>query len=158
MVSSARTAEADVPLRNAKLLIVDDEFYTRKVIRAELQSLGVTNVSDAGDGASGLAAIRAIDPDLVLLDWNIRGMDGAEFVRSVRTAADLPRPNVPIIMLTDHGERVSEAVRLGVHEFLLKPASSTALLARMTSALARVRAVPDDAVGLRPSKLPAAQS
>jgi DNA-binding response OmpR family regulator len=152
-------AEADVSVRNAKLLIVDDEFYTRKVIRAQLQSLGVTNVSDAGDGANGLAAIRAIDPDLVLLDWGIRGMDGAEFVRSVRTATDLPRPNVPIIMLTDHGERwVSEAVRLGVHEFLLKPASSTALLARMTSALARVRAVSDDAAGMHPSKLPAAQS
>jgi two-component system chemotaxis response regulator CheY len=50
-------------------------------------------------------------------------------------------PATPIIMLTAHGERsrVVEAVRLGVNEFLLKPVSSTALLARMVSILANPR-------------------
>jgi DNA-binding response OmpR family regulator len=50
-------------------------------------------------------------------------------------------PNVPIIMLTGHGERsrVVEAVRLGVHEFLLKPVSGNALRARLLSVIAKPR-------------------
>jgi DNA-binding response OmpR family regulator len=71
------------------------------------------------------------------------GMDGAEFVRRVRSPVSFPYPNVPIIMLTGHGERsrVLEAVRLGVHEFLLKPVSSNALQARIVSVLAKPRAM-----------------
>jgi CheY-like chemotaxis protein len=65
------------------------------------------------------------------------GMSGAEFARQVRSPSSFPYPNVPLIMLTGHGERwrVLEAVRLGVHEFLLKPVSSQALLTRLTAAL-----------------------
>ena len=126
-----------------KILIVDDEYYTRKVIRTLLLALGCTRIHEANDGARGLDAIRALAPNIVLLDWEMPGMDGAEFVRQVRSPASFPLPNVPIIMLTGHGERsrVLEAVRLGVHEFLLKPVSSNALQARMLSVLAKPRAM-----------------
>ena len=75
----------------------------------------------------------------MLVDWEMPGIDGAEFVRRVRSSGSSPRPNVPIVMLTGHGERsrVLEAVRLGVHEFLLKPASSGALQARIMSVLTK---------------------
>jgi len=68
-------------------------------------------------------------------------MNGNEFVRRVRSPGTFPFPDVPIIMLTGHGEasRVIEAMRVGVHEFLLKPVSSTALLARLVSILAKPR-------------------
>ena len=68
----------------------------------------------------------------MLLDWEMPGMDGAAFMKTVRSPATFPYPDVPVIMLTGHGERsrVLEAVNLGVHEFLLKPVSSTALLTR----------------------------
>src|SRR2546421_19843 len=129
MQSNAKVEEL---IRSAKVLIVDDEYYTRKVIRTLLLANGVLNVHDAVDGASGLEAIKSTGPDVVLLDWEMPGMDGAEFTRRVRQPASFPYPNVPIIMLTGHGERsrVLEAVRLGVHEFLLKPVSSSALVAR----------------------------
>jgi two-component system, chemotaxis family, chemotaxis protein CheY len=114
-----------------KVLVVDDEYYTRKVIRTLLLAMGCTKIYEAGEGATGLEEIRALTPDVVLLDWEMPGIDGAEFVRRVRSPDSFPLPAVPIIMLTGHGERsrVMEAVRLGVHEFLLKPVSSSALQA-----------------------------
>ena len=128
-------------LRCAKVLIVDDEFTMRKVIRTLLLSMGVTNVHDVADGAQGLDAILTLEPDVVLLDWEMTGMNGTEFVRRVRSPATFAFPNVPIIMLTGHGEqwRVVQAMRLGVHEFLLKPVSADALKARLASVLLNPR-------------------
>jgi CheY-like chemotaxis protein len=116
-----------------KVLIVDDEHYSRKVIRTLLTAIGVTQTLEATDGASGLEAIQVNKPDIVLLDWEMPGMDGPEFMRNVRAPDRFLYPDVPVIMLTGHGEkaRVVEAVNLGVHEFLLKPVSSTALLTRI---------------------------
>lgn len=137
--SMERNVEALV--RTAKVLIVDDEYYTRKVIRTLLISVGVSDIHDASDGRSGLAAIHELAPTIVILDWEMPGMSGAEFARQVRSPNSFPYPNVPIIMLTGHGERsrVVEAVQLGVHEFLLKPVSSTGLLSRMAAVLTSPR-------------------
>jgi two-component system, chemotaxis family, chemotaxis protein CheY len=139
MQSSAENIEAVI--RSAKVLIVDDEFYMRKVIRTLLLSMGVTDVHDAPDGAGGLLAISATDPDVVILDWQMAGMSGPEFVRQVRAPDTFPFPNVPIIMLAGHGEhsRVVEAMRLGVHEFLVKPVSGKALHERLASVLMNPR-------------------
>jgi len=128
-------------IRQAKILIVDDEFYMRKVIRTLLLSMGATNVHDVPDGAQGLDAILTYEPDVVILDWEMAGMDGTEFVRHVRSPGTFACPNVPIIMLTGHGEqwRVVQAMRLGVHEFLLKPVSGQALHARLASVLLNPR-------------------
>jgi two-component system chemotaxis response regulator CheY len=62
-------------------------------------------------------------------------------VRRVRSPDTFPTPNVPIIMLTGHGEhaRVVEAMRLGVHEFLVKPVSGKALHERLASVLSHPR-------------------
>jgi two-component system, chemotaxis family, chemotaxis protein CheY len=135
------TEDVKALLATIKVLVVDDEYYTRKVIRTLLLTMGCTKIHEAGDGTSGLEAIRDISPDIVLLDWEMPGMDGGEFVRRVRSPSTFPLPAVPIIMLSGHGERsrVLEAVRLGVHEFLLKPVSSSALQARMLSVLTKPR-------------------
>jgi two-component system, chemotaxis family, chemotaxis protein CheY len=128
-------------IRSARILIVDEEFTTRRVIRMLLLSLGVTDVHDAGDGESGLAAVTAFDPDVVILDWQMAGMHGAEFVRRVRSPQTSAVSNVPIIMLTGHSQqsRVIEAMRLGVHEFLVKPVSGKALQQRLDSVLRNPR-------------------
>jgi CheY-like chemotaxis protein len=139
MQSNARNVEAVI--RQASILIVDDEFYMRKVIRTLLVAMGVTNVHDAADGAGGLTAISLLDPDVVILDWQMDGMNGPEFVRRVRSPVSFPYPNVPLIMLTGHSERsrVVEAMRLGVHEFLVKPVSGKALYERLASVLLNPR-------------------
>jgi two-component system chemotaxis response regulator CheY len=137
--SNPRDIEAAI--RSAKILIVDDEFTMRKVVRTQLLAMGVTDVHDAPDGLSALSAVRALDPDVVLLDWQMPGMNGPDFVRLVRSPGAFPYPNVPIIMLTGHGEhsRVVEAMRLGVHEFLVKPVSGKALHERLVSVLVHPR-------------------
>jgi DNA-binding response OmpR family regulator len=133
------TRNAEAVIRSARILIVDDEFSMRKVVRTLLLTMGVTDVHDAAEGASGLNAIGALDPDVVILDWQLAGMNGPDFVRRVRTPDKFSHPNVPIIMLTGHGEqsRVIEAMRLGVHEFLVKPVSGKALYERLASILRR---------------------
>jgi two-component system chemotaxis response regulator CheY len=127
----------------AKVVVVDDEHYMRKVVRTMLMSIGVQNIYDAPDGEAGLELIRKVAPDVVILDWQMPGLDGPGFVRIVRSPATFPYPNVPIIMLTGHGERarVIEAVKIGVNEFLLKPVSVKALQDRMVSVLTQPREV-----------------
>lgn len=124
-----------------RVLVVDDEPAMRKVTRALLQSIGIKDIAEAGDGRTGLEKICFRAPDIVLLDWEMPSPNGPEFMRTVRSPATFPQPDVPIIMLTGYSERsrVVEAIRLGVNEYLLKPVSSTALLARIVSILIRPR-------------------
>jgi len=130
-------------LTNARVLLVDDEYYMRKVVRTMLLGLGIRTVYEAEDGPSGLALVRAHAPDAVILDWEMPGLNGASFVRMVRSPETFPMPDIPIIMLTGHGERarVVEAVCLGVNEFLLKPVSTKALRDRLLSVLVNPRPI-----------------
>jgi two-component system chemotaxis response regulator CheY len=120
-----------------KVLVVDDEQYMRKVVRTMLLAIGVKTVYEAEDGNSGLDAIRRHMPDLVIVDWEMPVIDGAQFVRMVRSPDEFPYPEVPIIMLSGHGDRwrVVEAANLGAHEYLLKPVSTRALHERIAAIL-----------------------
>jgi len=113
----------------------------RKLVRNLLVNVGVKNVHEAGDGIAGLEAIRTLSPDIVVLDWEMPFLNGAELVRIVRSPGVFPIPDVPIIMLSGHGERwrVIEAARLGVNEYLRKPISAKALLDRLVTILANPR-------------------
>gem|GEM_PF-1987654 len=73
----------------------------------------------------------------MIVDWEMPLIDGAQFVRMVRSPLDFPAPDVPIIMLSGHGDRwrVVEAARVGAHEYLLKPVSAKALLERIVTIL-----------------------
>src|SRR5260370_25346514 len=92
-------------MRLIKVVIVDDRHPMRKVVRALLMSIGAKQIFEAGDGGSGLEAICTVAPHVVLLDWDIPGMSGAEFVPAVRSPATFPQPDVPIIMVTCHRAR-----------------------------------------------------
>jgi two-component system, chemotaxis family, chemotaxis protein CheY len=128
-------------MRLIKVLIVDDRHLMRKVVRALLASIGARQIYEAGDGVSGLDAICTVVPHVVLLDWDMPGMTGAEFVRKVRSPATFSQPDVPIIILTGHNERSCfiEAERLGVQEYLLKPVSGQTLLSCILSVVAKPR-------------------
>ncbi len=124
-----------------KVLVVDDEPTMCKVTRSLLWAIGIRTVYEANDGNSGLEAIRMLLPDVVIVDWEMPSPNGPEFVRMVRSPETFPLPDVPIIMMTGHGERsrVIEAVNVGVNEFLLKPVSTNALLGRFISLIAKPR-------------------
>lgn len=133
--------ELERRLEKLKVLVVDDEPFMRKVVRTLLTGMGVRNVLEAQDGMAGLDAIRREQPNVVILDWSMPGLDGPAFVRMVRSPQTFPMPDIPIIMLTGHGERakVIEAIEIGVNEFLLKPVSTKALRDRMAAVLLNPR-------------------
>lgn len=128
-------------IHSIKILIVDDDYHMRKVVRTMLSAIGVREVYDAADSLAGLQSICAITPDIVILDWEMPQVGGAEFIRSVRSPGSFPLPDIPIIVLSGHGERscVVEATQLGANEYLLKPVSTRALFDRLASVLTRPR-------------------
>src|SRR3954463_14857643 len=140
---SMATNRIDRLVQSITVLIVEDNQYMRKVVRNILVNIGVKNIHEAPDGIAGLEAIRMLAPDLVILDWEMPLLNGAELVRIVRSPGVFPVPDVPIIMLTGHVERwrVIEASRLGVNEFLKKPVSGKALLDRIVAILTHPRAM-----------------
>jgi two-component system chemotaxis response regulator CheY len=150
-------SDLEAMIQDLSILIVDDNQYMRKIVRNLLVNIGVRKVYEASDSIAGLDAIRIVTPDIVILDWELPLLNRAEFVRIVRSPGVFPVPDVPIIMLSSHGERwrVVEAVRLGVNEYLRKPVSAQALLDRMTSIVARPRPVVQlgDYYGPEPRKL-----
>jgi DNA-binding response OmpR family regulator len=139
------------------VLVVDDNQYMRKMIRNLLVNCGIKDIYEAADGIAALDTIRTVGPDVVILDWEMPFLSGAELVRIVRSPGVFPVPDVPIIMLSGHGERwrVVEAVRLGVNEYLIKPVSAKALYDRLVSITTQPRPTVQlgDYYGPEPRKL-----
>jgi CheY-like chemotaxis protein len=120
---------------------VDDNQYTRKMLRMMLINLGAKMIYEAADGVAALEVVRAADPDIMILDWEMPMLTGAHVMRIVRSPGVFPKPNLPIIMLTAYGQRsrVNAALRLGINEFLVKPISPKALHDRLLSVLVNPR-------------------
>src|SRR5580704_12809881 len=157
MSSTFAKNRIDDQIQSLAVLVVDDNQYTRKMIRNLLLNCGIKDVFEANDGIAALDAIRSIGPDVVVLDWEMPLLSGAELVRIVRSPGVFPMPDIPIIMVSGHGERwrVVEAVRLGVHEYLIKPVSAKALYDRLVSIMMQPRPVVQlgDYYGPEPRKM-----
>jgi len=125
-----------------KALIVEDNAHMRSLLRALLNSVGIREIAEAGNGQSALALLRERKSDLVLSDLAMKPMDGLEFTRRVRNDEHSPNPFVPIIMITGHTEkyRVQAARDAGVTEFLAKPITAHNLFSRITEIVERTRA------------------
>jgi len=106
-----------------------------------LHALGIQYVYEAIDGADGFEAMRAYNPDVVIVDWEMPGIDGIEFTELIRKASDSPNQYVPIIFLTSYSDRkhVCSARDVGVTEFLAKPVSVSAIYLRLMSIINRPR-------------------
>jgi len=135
------TQPFDKVIRGLNVLVADKNHFMRRLTRTMLMNLGAKSVIEAADGLAALEAIRTCDPDVMFLEWDLPVLDGMEVIRIVRSPGVFPRPNLPIIMLTARSSRrcVVQALRAGVHEFLLKPTSPKALRDRLTSILLNPR-------------------
>jgi len=133
---------ADTGLDRLVVLVVDDHANMRKIVNTILHSLGVQYVYEASDGADGFEAMRTYNPDIIIVDWEMPGIDGIEFTELVRKASDSPNPYVPIIFLTSYSGRnhVGRARDAGVTEFLAKPVSASAIYMRLMSIINKPRA------------------
>ena len=128
-------------LQGLNILVVDDNPYMRRLTGMMLTNLGAKSVLEAPDGLAALEAIRTVDPDVMLLDWDMPVLNGIEVLRIVCSPGVFPRPNLPVIMLTTRAQRsqVNEALRAGANEFLLKPTSPKALCDRLMSIVFKPR-------------------
>ena len=133
--------QAEYLIGQLSVLVVDDSQFMRKVVRSLLAHIGVRKIFEAADGIAALEIIREVSPNIVVLDWEMPLLNGPELVRIVRSPGVFPTPDIPIIMLTAHGEhwRIVESVKIGVNEFLCKPVSAKALLDRIISILLKPR-------------------
>ena len=124
-----------------KALVIEDNNHMRTLLRSLLQALGIRQVFECTDGATGYVALREKSPDFVLTDLSMKPIDGIEFTKMVRNSKDSPNPYIPIIMVTGHTERARvEAARdVGVTEFLAKPITVQNILLRITEIVERPR-------------------
>lgn len=128
--------------QNLKALVVEDNVHMRLLLRELLNSVGIREVMEAGNGAAAIAVLRDHKCDLILSDLAMQPMDGIEFTRHIRTHEMSANPFVPIIMVTGHTEknRVETARDAGVTEFLAKPITAKNLYARIAEIVERPRA------------------
>jgi DNA-binding response OmpR family regulator len=116
------------------ILVVDDEDTIREVVRRYLELEGF-QVYEAADGFEALDAIKAHQPDLIVLDLMLPGIDGLSLTQHLRQDRE-----IPIIMLTAKGE-ASDRIRgldLGADDYITKPFSPQEVVSRVKAVLRRV--------------------
>ena len=116
----------------ARVLVVDDQAIIREPIAAWLEGRGYAT-DQAVDGAAALAALDRRPADLVLLDMEMPGMGGLEFLRALRARPGHADTRVVLLSAVRDRETVAEVARLGVHGYLLKTSFSTDALLRAVS-------------------------
>lgn len=124
----------------ATILVIDDEASILNIVEGYLQADGHV-VYTARDGASGLAAFRRYQPDMVILDIMLPEMDGMEVLQHIRRESD-----VYVIMLTARSEEFDRVMGLtiGADDYLTKPFSPRELVARVKVILRRGRSTTPD--------------
>ena len=128
-----------------RILVVEDEPTVAEVVDRYLRRDGY-DVRLANDGLRALEDYDRFQPDLVVLDLMLPGLDGMEVCRRIRSHA-----TTPIIMLTARGDEVDKLVGLeiGADDYVTKPFSPRELVARVKAVLRRRTSVPQDSDVLR---------
>ncbi|MBI1188964.1 MAG: response regulator [Hydrogenophilaceae bacterium] len=101
-------------------LVVDDSRVIRKVARRILEDLDF-EIEEAADGLEALQACRKAMPDAILLDWQMPVMSGIDFLRTLRNEQGGERPVVVFCTTENDVERISEAIKAGADEYIMKP-------------------------------------
>jgi DNA-binding response OmpR family regulator len=130
----------------ARVLIVEDDFATRKLVRFALEQMQGHDVLEAGTVAEAEDVLRTDSPDLVISDVVMPGPNGFEFCRRLRAQQNIPF--LFVSALADVDSKV-QGLKLGADDYLAKPFEPAELLARVEALLRRsARTVRTDSEGL----------
>jgi len=126
--------------KNMRILVVDDFSTMRRIVKNLLTDLGFTNMAEAEDGHSALAALRASHFDFVVTDWNMPGMSGIELLKAIR--ADARLKTLPVLMVTAEAKReqIIEAAQNGVNGYIIKPFTAQTLQEKLDKVFERLAA------------------
>jgi sigma-B regulation protein RsbU (phosphoserine phosphatase) len=127
--------------KTSQILVVDDDAVSRKILARLLASAGY-QCHECEDGTEALALVHAKRPSLLLLDFDMPGLNGTEVLKSLRSDSDPAIAQIPAIMLTGHGSEESEVrcLQAGADDFVTKPVNAAVLRARIETQL-RVRSM-----------------
>jgi two-component system chemotaxis response regulator CheY len=114
-------------------LVVDDSRVIRKVARRILEDMSFA-IEEAADGLEALTQCRRKMPDAVLLDWNMPVMNGLDFLRQLRQEPGGDRPVVVFCTTENDLEHISEAIRAGANEYIMKPFDGDILHSKFSEA------------------------
>lgn len=119
-----------------KILVVDDDATSRRVLARTLSSIGY-ECREADSGREGLSLVRSEQPAVLLLDFDMPGLNGAQVLHRLRADEDPSVAQLPVIMLTGHGGEESEVLCLeaGADDFVTKPINTAVLRARIETQL-----------------------
>jgi two-component system alkaline phosphatase synthesis response regulator PhoP len=122
-------------MKSTEILVVEDEQSIQTIVRTYLESAGFA-VTVVDNGPEALTQAQLLQPDLVVLDLNLPGMDGMEVAARLREES-----SVYILMLSARGEEADRVagLRIGADDFLTKPFSPRELVARVEAVLRRRR-------------------
>jgi len=125
----------------ARVLVAEDSLVVRAVLRRHLEQQGYT-VVEASDGESALVACETEDPDVVLLDIEMPGLDGHQVLTALKRDPRLC--DLPVVFLSGRTstDDVVQGLALGAHDYLKKPFEPSELIARVSSAV-RLKRVQD---------------
>jgi phosphoserine phosphatase RsbU/P len=134
---------ADPAFRAPRILLVDDDEVSRRLLGSALRRLAF-DVHTASDGDEALDLVAKAQPDLLVLDFEMPALNGAEICHRLRSSENEEWRNLPVIMLTAHAGEAEELACLeaGANDFVTKPVSREILSARIQTQL-RLRALTD---------------
>lgn len=120
------------------VFLVEDDEFTHQLVAITLERRNVELVYEA-DGAAALERIRSVQPDLVLMDVMLPGRDGVELTQHLK--ADPALAAIPVIMLTGEARReiLARSIEAGAADFIVKPFTPDALLAKLLRFLPALR-------------------
>lgn len=145
------------------VLVVDDQFHFRSLMRNILNTLGITQIQEAKDGAEAMERLGTSPADVILVDDEMSPCDGLQFTRLVRGASS-PTPKAVVILMPSREitrDYVREATEAGVHDLMLKPLAPKTVRARIEHHLTNpvpFRKVEDRLVPVRRAPAPAAKA
>jgi two-component system chemotaxis response regulator CheY len=122
-----------------KILVVDDFATMRRILKNILRQLGFENVEEAEDGQQAYNKLKSGGFKFVVSDWNMPNLDGLGLLKKIRSDPDLRE--LPVLMVTAEAEKekVVEAIKAGVNNYIVKPFTAEVMKEKMDKILDKMK-------------------
>ena len=120
---------------NYTVCVVEDEKVSRTMTLEMLKKMGLNKIVASTNGQIALDKLKAQEADLIISDWHMPVMDGLELYKAVKKEETLK--DIPFLMVTveDSKEKVIEAMKLGIRDYIVKPLQKSGFEAKVKTLL-----------------------